>query len=161
VSFSWDAQQLVNGLPGTEFESFGGNRGMHGSFSPIDVHNTLLASGPAFRTGTTIGNPTGNVDVAPTVAYLFGLSMPQADGRVLNEALVKPASTNAASFKASVVNPASAATGLVFKSPVDPTGATVDAALSSGNYSINLVVKDLTVDGRTFRYFDYAQAVRN
>jgi predicted AlkP superfamily pyrophosphatase or phosphodiesterase len=161
VSFNWDGQQLVNGLPGTEFESFGGNRGMHGSFSPIDVHNTLLASGPAFRSGTTIGNPTGNVDVAPTVAYLFGLSMPQADGRVLNEALVKPASTSAPSFKASVVNPASAAAGLVFKSPVDPTGATVDAALGAGNYSINLVVKDLTVDGRTFRYFDYAQAVRN
>ncbi|HEX7440937.1 MAG TPA: phosphodiesterase, partial [Caldimonas sp.] len=111
--------------------------------------------------GTTIGNPTGNVDVAPTVAYLFGLSMPQADGRVLNEALVKPASSSAPSLTASVVNPASAATGLVFKSPVDPTGATVDAALGSGNYSINLVVKDLTVDGRTFRYFDYAQAVRN
>jgi arylsulfatase A-like enzyme len=161
VSFNWDAQQLVNGMPGIEFESFGGNRGMHGSFSPIDVHNTLLASGPAFRSGVTIGNPTGNVDVAPTVAQLFGLAMPLADGRVLNEALVKPASTSVPSFMTSVVNPATTATGLVFKSPVDPTGATVDAALAAGNYSINLVVKDLTVGGKTYRYFDYAQAVRN
>jgi predicted AlkP superfamily pyrophosphatase or phosphodiesterase len=161
ASFNWDSQQLVNGLPGIEFESFQGNRGMHGSFSPIDVHNTLIASGPAFRSGITIGNPTGNVDVAPTVAQLFGLSMPQADGRVINEALVKPASTTSPTYRQSVVNPTAPATGLAFKSPVDPTGATIDTSMTAGTYSINLVVKDLSVDGKTFRYFDYAQAVRN
>ena len=161
VSFNWDAQQLVNGLPGTTYESFGGNRGMHGSFSPIDVHNTLIASGPAFRSGVTIANPTGNVDVAPTVAYVLGQSMPQADGRVLNEALAKPASTAVASVKAGIVNPSAQATGLSFKLPTDPSGAAVDTARSNGSYSINLMVKDLTVDGKTFRYFDYAQPVRN
>lgn len=161
VSFSWDSQQIVNGLPGTTFESFGGNRGMHGSFSPIDVHNTLIASGPAFRTGLTISNPSGNVDVAPTVAYLLGQSMPQADGRVLNEALIKPISTASAVVKSGVVNPAAQASGLTFKLPTDPSGAAIDTALTNGHYSINLVVKDLSVDGKTFRYFDYAQAVRN
>ena len=161
VTFAWDAQQLVNGVPGTEFESFAANRGMHGSFSPVDVHNTLVAAGPSFKTHTTIGNPTGNVDVAPTVAGLFGLAMPQADGRVLNEALVKPTGAAAVSVKTLVVNPAAPAFGLTFKSPVDPTGATVDAALAAGSYSINLVVKELTVEGRTYRYFDYAQAVRD
>ncbi len=160
ASFNWDAQQLINGLPGTEFESFQSNRGMHGSFSPIDVHNTLIASGPAFRHNVTIGSPSGNVDLAPTVAYLFGLSMPDADGRVLNEALAKPASSATPTYRTSVVHPAAPATHVAFKSPVDPTGATVDAGLV-GNYSINLVVKDVTVDGRTYRYFDYAQAVRN
>ncbi len=161
VSFNWDAQQLVNGMPGIEFESTGANRGMHGSFSPIDVHNTLIASGPAFRTGTTISNPTGNVDVAPTVAYLLGQSMPQADGRVLNEALVKPASASATSVKTAVLNPSVAATGLSFKLPTDLAGASSDPALTNGSYSVNLMVKDLTVDGKTYRYFDYAQPVRN
>jgi len=161
VSFNWDAQQLVNGLPGTEFESFGGNRGMHGSFSPIDVHNTLVASGPAFKAATTVSNPSGNVDVAPTVARLFGLAMPLADGRVLSEAFANQTAVPVISYRAGVVNPTTAASGLVFKSPVDPTGATVDTALGTGSYSINLVVKDLTVDGKTYRYFDYAQAVRN
>lgn len=161
VSFNWDAQQLVNGVPGIEFESVGANRGMHGSFSPIDVHNTLIAAGPAFKTNTVISNPTGNVDVAPTVAYLLGQSMPQADGRVLNEALVKPASSASAVVKTAVVNPTAPATGLTFKVPTDLTGATVDTALSNGSYSINLMVKDLTVDGKTYRYFDYAQPVRN
>ena len=148
-------------MPGTTFESFGGNRGMHGSFSPIDVHNTLIANGPAFRAGMTISNPTGNVDVAPTVAYILGQSMAQADGRVLNEALAKPASTSSAVVKTGVVNPTAAATGLTFKLPTDPKGAAVDTALSNGYYSINLAVKDLSVDGKTYRYFDYAQAVRD
>jgi predicted AlkP superfamily pyrophosphatase or phosphodiesterase len=162
VSFNWDSQQLVNGLPGIEFESFGGNRGMHGSFSPIDVHNTLLANGPAFRSGATISNPSGNVDVAPTVAFLFGLSMPQADGRVLNEALVKPALSTAPTFQAGIVNPVAPATGLVFKLPTDPAGNAIDTSASVGSYSINLAVKDLAqADGKVFRYFDYAQAVRN
>ncbi|SOZ74395.1 protein of unknown function (plasmid) [Cupriavidus taiwanensis] len=35
------------------------------------MHNTLIASGPSFRTSAVISNPTGNVDVAPTVAYLL------------------------------------------------------------------------------------------
>jgi predicted AlkP superfamily pyrophosphatase or phosphodiesterase len=161
VSFNWDSQQLVNGLPGIEFESTGGNRGMHGSFSPIDVHNTLIAFGPAFKSGITINNPTGNVDVAPTVAFLLGQTMPQADGRVLNEALTKPASTSSVVVKQGVANPTAAATGLVFKLPTDLTGATIDTTRSAGTYSVNLLYKDLTVDGKTYRYFDYAQAVRN
>src|SRR5262249_17969966 len=41
-SYMWDDTQVVAGLPGIEFESMaaGSNRGMHGSFSPVDVHNT-------------------------------------------------------------------------------------------------------------------------
>ena len=48
-------------------------RGMHGSFSPIDVHNTLIAYGPDFREGMRDTLPTGNVDVAPTIASILGL----------------------------------------------------------------------------------------
>ena len=33
------------------------------SFSPIDVHNTLVAEGPDFKAGFTDTLPTGNVDV--------------------------------------------------------------------------------------------------
>jgi len=125
------------------------------------VHNTLVAAGPSFKTNTTIANPTGNVDLAPTVAALFGLSMPQVDGRVLNEALAMPTAAVKLSYKTLVVNPPSAARGLVFKSPVDPTGDTVDPTPTAGSYSINLVVKELTVEGQTYRYFDYAQAIRD
>jgi hypothetical protein len=160
VSFAWEAKQLVNGVPGIEFESLAGNRGMHGSFSPIDVHNTLVAAGPGFKSGTTIDTPTGNVDVAPTVARLLGLQMTQADGRVLNEALVRPASSSTPSVATRVVSPDVPAGGLTFRLPIDPAGAAVDARRTAGTYTVNLVVKELSVDGKTYRYFDSAEAVR-
>lgn len=160
VSFAWDDAATVQGKTGIEFESAGGQRGMHGSFGPTDVHNTLIASGPSFARAQVVNGPSGNVDVAPTVAWLLGLAMPQADGRVLDEALVRPRSASAASTVPHTLAPAGAASGLAFELPTDPTGATKDASKAGGSYSIQLVVKDLTVDGKTYRYFDYARAVR-
>ncbi len=160
VSMSWDDTVKIQGMSGIEFESLGGQRGMHGSFGTTDVHNTLIANGPSFQSAKTIANPTGNVDVAPTVAYLLGQSMPQADGRVINEALNTPASTSTATVGSSIVASATAATALTFETLTDQTGATADTSLTAGTYSINLAVKDLTVDGKTYRYFDYAKAVR-
>ncbi|MHB1591827.1 MAG: alkaline phosphatase family protein [Sulfuricella sp.] len=162
VSFSYDEKQLVNGLPGIEYESFGGNRGMHGSFSPIDVHNTLIAYGPSFQAGVTVTNPSGNVDVAPTVAYLLGTSLLQADGRVLYESLVS--SLNQINVTPTVVavsvpNTSSSTSGLVFQSPLDPTGATTDNSLT-GTYTVNLVVKNLSQSGKTYTYFDSAKVTR-
>jgi hypothetical protein len=60
----------------------------------------------------------------------------------------------------STVTPTASATGLRFEVPTDPTGATVDTGLAQGSYTISLAVKDLTVDNKTYRYFDYAKAVR-
>lgn len=159
ASFNWDNTVSINGMPGIEFESSGGQRGMHGSFGSTDVHNTLIANGPSFQAANVVTTPSGNVDVAPTVAYLLGLSMPQADGRVLNEALTMPASKTVPSVLASTVSPSSAVTGLSFELPTDPTGVSKDTALT-GSYTINLQVKDLSVDGKSYRYFDYAKAVR-
>ncbi len=160
VTFNWDDTASIQGMNGIEFESFGaGQRGMHGSFGITDVHNTLIANGPSFQPLITINSPSGNVDVAPTVAYLLGLSMPQADGRILNEALVSPASKSTPITVSSSVT-SDAATGLTFELPTDPTGKTPDPFLSVGSYTIDLAVKDLTVDGKTYRYFDHARAVR-
>ena len=159
VSFNWDYSTSIQGLPGISYESVGGQRGMHGSFGTADVHNTLIANGPSFKP-STITNPSGNVDVAPTVAYLLGTSLPQADGRILNESLVAPASSNTPTVTPSVVT-SSTATGLSFELPTDLTGVTKDTTKTAGTYLINLNVKDLLVDGKTYRYFDNAAAVRN
>jgi arylsulfatase A-like enzyme len=161
VSFNWDYNTSVQGMPGIEFESVGGQRGMHGSFGIADVHNTLIANGPSFQANKVVTTPSGNVDVAPTVAYLLGLSMPQADGRVLNEGLATPAAKDVPTVTPSTVTPAAAATGLTFELPTDPTGAAKDTALTKGTYNIELSVKDLTVGGKSYRYFDSARAVRN
>ena len=160
VSFSWDDTVTVQGKNGIEFESLGGQRGMHGSFGTTDVHNTLIANGPSFTPATVIASPSGNVDVAPTVAYLLGLTFTQADGRVLNEALVTPASKTKLSVGAATVVASNAATGLQFELPTDPTGKTKDPSLLFGSYSVNLTVKDVNIDGKSYRYFDSAKAVR-
>jgi len=159
-------------MNGTTFESFANNHGMHGSMGTTDVHNTLIANGPSFKSGVRVTNPSGNVDVAPTVAYLLGTSMSGAQGRILNEGLVTPQNTATPTVVASVLTPtnfgvAATATGLTIESFTDLTGATAMSTSvgdpvtpSVGSYSINLAVKDLTVNGNTYRYFDYAQAVR-
>ncbi len=160
VTFNWDETVSIQGMPGIEFESFSaGQRGMHGSFGITDVHNTLIANGPSFVPAATVTNPTGNVDVAPTVAHVLGFSLPKADGRIIDEALVSPQSKSEATVTPSTVKSASA-TGLTFELPTDPTGKTADAALTAGTYEVDLAVKDLTVDDKTYRYFDCARAVR-
>ena len=160
ASFDWDINQRVRGMIGTEYESFAGQRGMHGSFSPIDVHNTLIAYGPAFIGGKLVAYPSGNVDVAPTVAYVLGQSMPQTDGRVLNEGLVKPAANEPMKVRLSILTPKTMANDLKFKSPLDPSGNTPYLKHSRGIYTMNVVVKDLIVGDQTYRYLDYAKALR-
>jgi hypothetical protein len=43
MGFAWDDTAVVNGMPGTECCAA---RSMHVNFTPIDVHNTLIAFGP-------------------------------------------------------------------------------------------------------------------
>ncbi len=61
----------------------------HGSPSPFDIHNTLIAVGPDFKSGLGSGVPSGNVDIAPTICRLLGIPVPTSmDGRVLEEAIL-------------------------------------------------------------------------
>lgn len=62
--------------------------GSHGGGSPAELHNTLIASGPSFRSGVDSKLASGNIDIAPTVLELLNLPIPDHfDGRVLCEAL--------------------------------------------------------------------------
>lgn len=73
------------GFDGTTAQ--GGTAG-HGSSSPYDIHNTLVAVGPDLREAAEIGVPSGNVDFAPTILHLLGLEIPASmTGRVMYEAL--------------------------------------------------------------------------
>jgi arylsulfatase A-like enzyme len=94
VSFDWDAAAISAGArpaAGTLHSSPQSFRGMHGSFSPVDVHNTLIAVGPDFRRGFVDSYPSSTLDIAPTIAALLGLSLPHAEGRVLDEAFARAA----------------------------------------------------------------------
>ena len=54
---------------------------------PRDFPIPVVAAGPGFKRGLMSDVPAGNVDIAPTLAYLLGLEGETFDGRVLREAL--------------------------------------------------------------------------
>jgi arylsulfatase A-like enzyme len=96
VACRWNNQPNQFGTVGQIASDIGRNvgQGSHGSLSPHDMNNTLIASGPDFRRGWTDEIPSGSIDVAPTILWILGLESPEAmDGRVLVEALTgsKPA----------------------------------------------------------------------
>ncbi len=90
VALRWTDDKSATGFPGLVF-SDGARRpgqGTHATLSRYDMHNTLIAAGPDFRAGWRDELPSGNIDLAPTIAHLLGLpNPPQMDGRVLTEAL--------------------------------------------------------------------------
>jgi hypothetical protein len=90
VSLRWTAEKNAYGAPGmvTSGVYDYGELGMHVSLSKYDMHNTLIAAGPDFRSGIVDHLPSGNIDVAPTVLWILGLKPDKAmDGRVLSEAM--------------------------------------------------------------------------
>jgi len=123
--------------PGPRGQSTASGRAGHGSTSPYEVTNTLIAAGPDFRQSGVSATDSGNVDIAPTLMRLAGIATPAHtfDGRVLEEAL--RASSRSLS--------ATAADGL--------PGGTVAIA---GAYSVEQRVT--VVDG--VRYFLQATATR-
>ncbi len=155
VGYTFDEHALIQGMPGIEFEGVSNfmSHGMHGSFSPIDVHNTLIGAGPDFATHFVDPLPSGNVDVAPTIAHILGLTLPQADGRPLLEAL-RGSSGASCSATPQTIRPEQPATGLAIQSPVGAnTGKTT--------YSFDLQIKEMHCRDKTYTYFDWAKAVRN
>ncbi|MFN8060230.1 MAG: alkaline phosphatase family protein [Vicinamibacterales bacterium] len=85
VSANWTDAANASGVRGTS--TLGGVAG-HGTSSPYDIHNTLIAAGPGVRGAVHSGVPTANVDIAPTVLALLGLPVPSSmTGRIVRELL--------------------------------------------------------------------------
>ena len=85
VSANWTGKANAAGFKGTTTQD--GLAG-HGTSSPYDIHNTLIAAGPDFREHATSSVPTGNVDLAPTLLRLAGIVPPPSmTGRVIEEGL--------------------------------------------------------------------------
>jgi hypothetical protein len=157
ISFSYDENVAVAGKSGVSYVSSINRRGDHGSFSPTDTHISLMASGPDFKSGLHDALPTSNVDIAPTIARILQFSMPDVQGRVLEEALQggPPVSEYAVLNK---THRSSTKTGLTVKLPTDLDGRSVDPNLTS--YSVELKTKILTRGSASYMYFDQAKAVR-
>ncbi|HET9832718.1 MAG TPA: alkaline phosphatase family protein, partial [Vicinamibacterales bacterium] len=85
VSANWTDKSNEFGFKGTTTQE--GVAG-HGTSSPYDIHNTLMAAGPDFRQNATSDAPTANVDIAPTLLRLLGIAVPPTmSGRVIEEGL--------------------------------------------------------------------------
>jgi len=85
VSANWSSRANAAGFKGTTTQV--GVAG-HGTSSPYDIHNTLMAAGPDFRERATSDLPTSNVDLAPTLLRLLGIPpAPTMTGRVIEEGL--------------------------------------------------------------------------
>ena len=90
VAMRWNPKANRFGVPGQVVADSGRGpgEGTHASLSEFDVHNTLIASGPDFRRGLMNDVPSANVDIAPTVLNILGITAPtKFDGRVLAEAM--------------------------------------------------------------------------
>jgi hypothetical protein len=89
LSFRWDSTASANGFAGHADSTEGApGLGTHGSGSPQELRCVLTASGPSFRQGLVSELPSGNVDIAPTVLRLLGVTTDAPlDGRPLVEGL--------------------------------------------------------------------------
>jgi predicted AlkP superfamily pyrophosphatase or phosphodiesterase len=135
-SADWTDAKNAYGFAGMTASSEVAN---HGSSSPFDVHNVLIAAGPDLKDRIVVRAPSGNVDFAPTFLHLIGADIPRwMEGRVLEEAL--RGGPNPASLK------------------VQPGQQTVRNA--SGSYSLTASFSTVTSSRGSYRYFDGTQVDR-
>jgi predicted AlkP superfamily pyrophosphatase or phosphodiesterase len=138
ILFSPDWTDAANeyGMRGTAASN--GTAG-HGSSSPWDVHNTLIAAGPDLKRGVTIEAPSANIDFAPTFLRLLNIARPSSmQGRSLEEALVDGTAPDADAAWTT-----------------EHTASTPD-----GTYAVTATFSSIRTGGREFRYFDGAKVVR-
>ncbi len=72
--------------PGWMFTAVGTT---HGSANADDQRVPVLLFGRGIRKGE-YRQPASPADIAPTLAALTGVALPQAEGRILREALLEP-----------------------------------------------------------------------
>jgi arylsulfatase A-like enzyme len=91
MAFRWNDSKNqfdVQGMINADWQRAAG-RGTHATLSRFDMHNMLIVAGPDFRRGYADDLPSGNVDLAPTILRILGITAPQQmDGRILSEAMI-------------------------------------------------------------------------
>jgi len=135
-SADWTDQKNEHGFAGTSASN--GVAG-HGSSSPFEIHNTLIAAGPDIKQAATVSGPSANVDFAPTFLHMLGIAIPSTmQGRPLVEAM-----------RATSTQPAAAVTKR------EHTARTKD-----GNYAQTAFLSIVRTGGKEYRYLDYTKVVR-
>ncbi len=87
VSANWSGEKNEFGFAGATTQ--GGVAG-HGTSSPHDIRNTLIAAGPSFKQSVRSRVPSSNADLAPTICQIVNIEeWPPMYGRTLLEGLVE------------------------------------------------------------------------
>ena len=132
----WTDEANANGWRGTSRSN--GIAG-HGSTSPRDIRNTLIAAGPDLKRGATFASPSANADFAPTFLTLLGLAVPASmQGRPLDEAFTRGAAPTPASVRTT----------------------THTARTGDGSYAVTATFSIVTRGGSEHRYLDEAKVER-
>ena len=90
MSFKWTNGFNDNEVEGLVYSSSGeiGN-GQHGSIGSTEHRSVLFGYGPDFKENNVVENPTGNIDIAPTIIELLGIDTDtNFDGRIITEGLI-------------------------------------------------------------------------
>jgi len=135
-SADWTDQKNAHGFAGTSASN--GVAG-HGSSSPFELHNTLIAAGPDIKQAATVSVPSGNVDFAPTFLHMLGIAVPSTmQGRPLVEAMRASSSHAAATV----------------------TKAEHSARTKDGSYIQTAYFSIVRASGTEYRYLDHTRVVR-
>jgi arylsulfatase A-like enzyme len=160
VAYNDDPEAVVQGIKGTTYTGQWLRRGDHGTPGRVNIHNTLIAAGPDFKSGLRSEIPSGNVDVAPTIAFLLGFELPDVDGRVLHEGLSR---TNIV-VRASPPTRAEStvAAGLTMYRPTASRNENAQVAARDASYRVQITMSSVTdsVGRRSWVYLDDARAIR-
>jgi arylsulfatase A-like enzyme len=90
-TFPWTSRPNAFGVAGTDLANVNAGGAPlpsdHGSMSPWNIRNTLVAWGAGLKTRMTVRVPAGTADVTPTILALLDVGERDGlDGRVLSEA---------------------------------------------------------------------------
>jgi predicted AlkP superfamily pyrophosphatase or phosphodiesterase len=90
ILFSQDGYNFGDTAAGElAFDDKPERKGSHGHDADLpNLHATFVAWGAGIRPGVRLGE-ISNLDVAPTIAKLLGLSMPNVEGKALSDALAQ------------------------------------------------------------------------
>jgi hypothetical protein len=150
VTYAFDPDALGAGDFGASFADSANLRGTTGGGARAELVVPMLAVGAHLRHGFVDPLPSGNVDVAPTIARILGLTLTACDGRVLDEALLGGSTDVYRTYGAVETSP-----------PAAPRDA-VDAA---GHHeprprvSTQIELRAIDRGPRTFQYLETTRAV--
>jgi len=91
MSFRWLNELNQHHVQGAVYSSSGevGN-GQHGSIGLTEHRSVLIGYGPDFKVNNVVSDPSGNIDITPTIMELVGIENNQdMDGRILRESLIR------------------------------------------------------------------------